>query len=70
MWNSARVSNWSFSFQYKHLWHLVLKNSNVILPAILTPDTCDTDLYNVLSKLENCTDSLFTWLKEYCIFTV
>ena len=29
-----------------------------------TPHTYDLDLYTVLSKLKNCTDSLFTWFKE------
>ena len=29
-----------------------------------TPHTYDSDLCTVLSKLENCTDSLFTWFKE------
>ena len=29
-----------------------------------TPYTYDSDLYTVLSKLENCADSLFTWFKE------
>ena len=29
-----------------------------------TPHTYDSDLYTVLSKLKNCTDSLFTWFKE------
>ena len=29
-----------------------------------TPLTCDSDLYTILSKLKNCTDSLFTWFKE------
>ena len=28
------------------------------------PHTYDSDLYTVLSKLKNCTDSLFTWFKE------
>ena len=28
-----------------------------------TPHTYDSDLYTVLSKLTNCTDSLFTWFK-------
>ena len=29
-----------------------------------TPHTYDSDLCTVLSKLKNCTDSLFTWSKE------
>ena len=29
-----------------------------------TPHTYGSDLYTVLSKLKNCTDSLFTWFKE------
>ena len=29
-----------------------------------TPHTCDSDLYIILSKLKNCTDSLFTWFKK------
>ena len=29
-----------------------------------TPHTYDSDSYTVLSKLKNCTDSLFTWFKE------
>ena len=29
-----------------------------------TPRTCDSDLYIVFRKSENCTDSLFTWFKE------
>ena len=29
-----------------------------------TPHAYDSDLYTVLSKLKNCTDSLFTWSKE------
>ena len=29
-----------------------------------TPHIYDSDLYTVLSKLKNCTDSLFTWFKE------
>ena len=29
-----------------------------------TPRTYKPDLYTVLSKLKNCTDSLFTWFKE------
>ena len=29
-----------------------------------TPHTYVSDLYTVLSKLKNCTDSLFTWFKE------
>ena len=29
-----------------------------------TPNTYDSDLYTVLSKLKNCTDSLFTCFKE------
>ena len=29
-----------------------------------TPHTYDSDLYTALSKLKNCTDSLFTWFKE------
>ena len=29
-----------------------------------TPRTNDSDLYTVLSKLNKCTDSLFTWFKE------
>ena len=29
-----------------------------------TPHTCDSDLYTVLNKLKNCTDSLFTWFQE------
>ena len=29
-----------------------------------TSHTYDSDLYTVLSKLRNCTDSLFTWFKE------
>ena len=29
-----------------------------------TPHTCDSDLYTILSKLKNCTNSLFTWFKE------
>ena len=29
-----------------------------------TPQTYDSDLYTILSKLKNCTDSLFTWFKE------
>ena len=29
-----------------------------------TPHTYDSDLCTVLSKLKNCTDSLFTWFKE------
>ena len=28
------------------------------------PHTYDSDLYTVLSKLKNCTESLFTWFKE------
>ena len=28
------------------------------------PHTYDSDLYTVLSKLKNRTDSLFTWFKE------
>ena len=28
------------------------------------PHTYDLDLYTVLSKLKNCTDSLFTWFKK------
>ena len=28
------------------------------------PHTYDSDLSSVLSKLKNCTDSLFTWFKE------
>ena len=34
-----------------------------------TPHTYDSDLYTVLSKLKNCTDSLFTWFKEDSLFT-
>ena len=30
-----------------------------------TPHTYDSDLYTVLSKLKNCTDSLFTWFNKY-----
>ena len=30
-----------------------------------SPHTSDPDLYTVLSKLENCTDSLFIWFQEY-----
>ena len=30
-----------------------------------TLHTCDSDLYTVLTKLENFTDSLFTWFKEH-----
>ena len=29
-----------------------------------TDHTYDSDLYTVLNKLKNCTDSLFTWFKE------
>ena len=29
-----------------------------------TPHTYDSDLYTILSKLKNCTDSLFIWFKE------
>ena len=29
-----------------------------------TPHTFDSELYTVLSKLKNCTDSLSTWFKE------
>ena len=29
-----------------------------------TPHMYDSDLYTVLSKLKNCTDSLFTWFKD------
>ena len=29
-----------------------------------TLHTYDSDLYTVLSKLKNCTDSVFTWFKE------
>ena len=29
-----------------------------------TPQTYDSDLYTVLSKLKNCADSLFTWFKR------
>ena len=29
-----------------------------------TPHTYDSNLYTVLSKLKNCTYSLFTWFKE------
>ena len=29
-----------------------------------TPHIYDSDLYNILSKLKNCTDSLFTWFEE------
>ena len=29
-----------------------------------TPHTYDSDLCTILSKLKNCTDSLFTWFKE------
>ena len=29
-----------------------------------TPHTYDSDLYTILGKLRNCTDSLFTWFKE------
>ena len=29
-----------------------------------TRHTYDSDLYTVLSRLKNCTDSLFTWFKE------
>ena len=29
-----------------------------------TSHTYDSDLYTVLSKLKNCTDSLFIWFKE------
>ena len=29
-----------------------------------TPQTYDSDLYTVLSKLKNYADSLFTWFKE------
>ena len=29
-----------------------------------TPHTCDSDLYTILRKLKNCTDSLLTWFKE------
>ena len=29
-----------------------------------TPHTYDSDLYDVFSKLKNCTDSLLTWFKE------
>ena len=43
-----------------------MKNTNVILPATLMIIhlTHDSDLYTVLSKLKNYTDSLFTWFKE------
>ena len=39
---------------------------NVVLPAMLMIIhlTYVTHLYAVLSKLENCADSLFTWFKE------
>lgn len=30
-----------------------------------TPDTRDSDLKTVLTKLERCTNSLFLWFKEY-----
>ena len=29
-----------------------------------TPQTYDSDLYTVLSKLKNCADSLLTWFKK------
>ena len=29
-----------------------------------TPHSHDSDLYTVLSKLKNCTDSMFAWFKE------
>ena len=29
-----------------------------------TPHVCDSDLYTILCKLKNCTDSLFTWFNE------
>ena len=29
-----------------------------------TLHACDSNLYTVLSKLENCTHSMFTWFKE------
>ena len=29
-----------------------------------TPHTYDSDLYTALSKLKNCTGSLFAWFKE------
>ena len=33
-------------------------------PDYNTPHTYDSDLYTILSKLKNCTDSLFTRFKE------
>ena len=39
-------------------------NINAVFADDNTPHTYDSDLYTVLSKLKNCTDSLFTWSKE------
>ena len=54
IWSSTRVTIRFTSFQYKHLRRF-LKNTSVILPAMLTPHTFDSDFCTVLSKLKNCT---------------
>ena len=66
MWISARVNISSTSSQYKHLRHVFERYECDIASYAdhNTPHTYDSDLYTVLSKPKNCTDSLFTWFKE------
>ena len=54
---------WSSSFQYKYC-NMFFEKCECGITSYAddsTPDICDSDLCTVLSKLKNCTDSLFAW---------
>ena len=50
-----------------NMWHVFFEKYECDIASYAddnTPHTYHSDLYTVLSKLKNCTDSLFTWFKE------
>ena len=66
MCSSARA-NIRFSFQYFNICDMFFEKYECNIASYAddnTPNTYESDLYTVLSKLKNCTDSLFTGFKE------
>ena len=54
-----------FNANFCNMFCEICKCDKAIYAYDNTPHTSDSDSYAVLSKLENCTDSLFTWFKEH-----
>ena len=66
MWSSTRV-NIRSSFFNTNMCDMFFEKYECDIASYADdnkPHTYDSDLYTVLSKLKNFTDSLFTWFKE------